>query len=78
MTRSSFKFFNIIPQNKVDVVPRSSLILPIHLGKAYMVSNGKLNYKVLVQADMLYYKFGDFVYTKKRCVYKNKKKKRKK
>jgi len=78
MTRSSFKFFNVISPYEVGVISRSSLILPIHLGKTYMISNGKLNYKVLVQADMLYYKFGDFVYTKKRCVYKNKKKKRKK
>lgn len=56
---------------------RSSTIISWCVGRLFFVYNGKSYYKVLVTPDMIGHKFGEFCLTKKRCVFRVKKKKKK-
>lgn len=57
---------------------RSSTIVPACLNKFFFVHTGQKYQKIYVTEEMIGYKFGEFSFTKKRCVFKNKKKKKKK
>jgi ribosomal protein S19 len=56
---------------------RECVFVPQLVGKTVQVYNGKEWYKVFVLTDILLYQFGKFVWTKKRCVFKKNKKKKK-
>jgi ribosomal protein S19 len=56
---------------------REFVFLPQLVGKNIFIYNGKDWYKVFVISDILLYQFGKFVWTKKRCVFKKNKKKKK-
>lgn len=57
---------------------KSSYILPVFLHKLIYVYNGKKYILLNITKGMIGHKSGDFIYTKKRCVYKVKKGKKKK
>lgn len=56
---------------------RKSVILPECVGFHFEVYNGKSFYSVVVTDDMVGHKFGEFSHTRKACVYKKNKKKKK-
>nr|YP_003434237.1 ribosomal protein S19 [Chattonella marina]BAI70584.1 ribosomal protein S19 [Chattonella marina] len=60
---------------KVKVFSRSSKILLHFLDKTFLVYNGHKFVHLLIKPEMIGHKFGEFVYTKKRVVFKSKKKK---
>jgi small subunit ribosomal protein S19 len=51
---------------------RSSTILPQLVGKQISVYNGKEYHKIQISSSMVGHKFGEFVSTRKRAVYKKK------
>ena len=56
---------------------RNSTIVSSFLDRIFYVYNGKIFLKILITIDKLGLKLGSFCYTKKRCVYRNKKKTKK-
>jgi ribosomal protein S19 len=56
---------------------RECVFTPQLIGKKVHIHNGKDWYKVFVIFDILFHQFGKFVWTKKRCIYKKNKKKKK-
>jgi ribosomal protein S19 len=59
------------------VVPKYTHIIPIMEGRTFLVHNGKKNSPVRVKKSMLGKVIGEYVQTKKRCVYRRKKNKNK-
>ncbi|KAI9326384.1 hypothetical protein BDR26DRAFT_877365 [Obelidium mucronatum] len=53
---------------------RASTILPSHIGRRFLVHNGKDYLPVLVTEQMVNRKLGEFAPTKKRAVYTKDKK----
>lgn len=51
---------------------RSITIIPQLIGKKLFIYNGKEYFSILVSAEMVGHKFGEFVGTRKRAVYKKK------
>lgn len=51
---------------------RSITIIPQLIGKKLFIYNGKEYFSVLVSPEMVGHKFGEFVGTRKRAVYKKK------
>lgn len=49
--------------NKI-YISRASTILPTHIGKTFDIHNGKRNIKVMILAEMVGHKFGEFAPTK--------------
>jgi len=56
---------------------RSSTIVPQLVGKKISVYNGKEYHNIQILVDMVGHKFGEFVGTRKRAVYKKKAAKKK-
>lgn len=79
ISNSLFKKLNATDLNEVVLTwSRASTILPMFVGRKVDVYNGKQFYSLVVTPDMIGHKFGEFVRTKKVCVYKKNKKKQKK
>jgi small subunit ribosomal protein S19 len=89
MNRSIWKgpFVDIRTFNKLNylkktrpiyVRERNSTIVSSFLDRIFYIYNGKYYFKLLINKDHLGFKLGSFSYTKKRCIYKNKKKIKKK
>ena len=57
---------------------RATTIVHSFLDRIFYIYNGKQYFKLYVTKDHLGFKLGEFCYSKKRCVYKNKKKGKKK
>jgi len=90
MSRSLYKgvYLNnflkqLIVNNRVDSIreittrDRSNTITPQFVGKRIFVYNGKDYHSVMVTSDMIGHKFGEFVGTRKRAIYKKKAAKKK-
>lgn len=56
------------------MISRSSTILPKFINKTFEVHNGKKLNEIVVTEDMIGHKFGEFSPTRKRFVFKSKKK----
>lgn len=56
------------------IVKRNSEILPIFLGKSVKIHNGKTYNSVSITNEMIGHKFGEFSFTRKKNIYKKKKK----
>jgi len=56
---------------------RNSTIVSSFLDRTFYVYNGKIFFKIIITSDKLGFKLGSFCYTKKRCVYRKKKKTKK-
>nr|AVR57682.1 ribosomal protein S19 [Halamphora calidilacuna] len=59
------------------IVSRNSVILPTFIDKTFEVYNGKKFNEILVTEEMIGHKFGEFSATRKRFVFKDKKKTKK-
>ena len=55
------------------VYKKDKLITSIHLNKKFLIYNGKDFQKLIVSKDMLGYKFGEFVMTRKIVTFKKNK-----
>ncbi len=80
MKKSISKKAPIIPKRflrKILVVPRTKIITQKMIGKLYRVHNGK-TFSIIIATNLkLGTKFGEYVFTKKSCIHKKKKKKKK-
>lgn len=62
---------------KIPIVSRAKTITQKMVGKLYRVHNGKI-FSIIVATNLkLGTKFGEYVFTKKSCIHKIKKKKKK-
>ncbi len=52
------------------VYKKNKIITSIHLNKKFLIYNGKDFQKLIVSKDMLGYKFGEFVMTRKIVTFK--------
>lgn len=81
MNKSSWKspFINFSKKKEKHTsllfASRDSQIMPRFLGLTFKVHNGKMYKEVTVLEDMLYHKFGEFVFTRAKFNFKKKKKK---
>ena len=77
MPRSTWKgpFSECVPYKRKQIWSRRSMILPIHLGKEFLVHNGKSFVSVKVNENMCSRKFGEFAATRKKPSHKLNKKK---
>jgi len=75
---SSFMLLkNINQQLKKEILTksRSSVVLPIFVGKTLQIHNGKSYTKVIITEPMVGHKLGEFSPTRKRFSFKQKKQK---
>jgi ribosomal protein S19 len=72
--KNSLKNFQNLEINYTKIkIARNSVILPKFLKKTFEVHNGKQLNEILVNEEMIGYKFGEFVPTRKRFSFKKKK-----
>lgn len=57
------------------IYKRSLVILPSFEDKTFFIYNGKIFIQIRITKEMIGHKFGEFVFTKKKPVFKSKKKK---
>lgn len=62
---------------KNSIISRSSTIMPNFAGYKFKVHNGKSYVELLISKNMISHKFGEFVFTRTKYIFKNKKKKKK-
>lgn len=76
MSRSNFKgkFFkvNIKKKKWIKIYNKSFLILPEYINYSINIYNGKIFVKLKITIDMVGFKIGEFIYTKKRHIFKKK------
>ena len=85
MSRSKWKTpvlnFNTVNLKKKiiknDLINRSSKIVPNFLGNTFKIHNGKSFVELIVSKNMIGHKFGEFVFTRTKYIFKNKKNKKK-
>ena len=68
MARANWKgpyFKNQKENNCKNLVLRNSKIMPNFVGKTFFVHNGKLNLKIVILEEMVGFKFGEFIFTRK-------------
>jgi small subunit ribosomal protein S19 len=51
--------------NSLNTINRNTVILPQHVGKTITVHNGKDYVKLAILKEMIFYKLGEFVKTRK-------------
>nr|YP_009118125.1 ribosomal protein S19 [Stachyamoeba lipophora]AJF22933.1 ribosomal protein S19 [Stachyamoeba lipophora] len=84
----SASLMNIISKDNLSIVlkeknefhtkERDCVFVKPLIGKVVNIYNGKDWFRLVVSSDMLYQQFGKYSWSKKRCVYKSKSKKKKK
>jgi ribosomal protein S19 len=81
MTRSSWKG-PIVTEPKTmeggQMYSRNHVVMPSDIGKVVLIHNGKGLFQLTLNKYMLYRKLGTLAYTKKLCVFRSKKGKKKK
>ena len=82
MIRSTWKgpfshnsLHKIITGEKKLVWARNSMVLPLHIGKEFLIYNGKSWILLKVIEEMVGHKFGEFCSTRKKTIHKFQKKK---
>jgi ribosomal protein S19 len=66
---------NIIHNRRIiPIKDKSSVIFPEMINKEYKIYNGYQFKKLKILETMIGYKLGEFIFSKKRCVYRKKKK----
>lgn len=78
MSRSKYKgpFFKVNLLNKkkqFKLYNKNLIILPEHIHLFVKIYNGKNFINLKIIKEMIGYKFGEFIYTKKKHIYKKKK-----
>lgn len=79
MSRSNYKgpFFKVqLIKNKqyIKIYNKNLTILPEYLDSFVSIYNGKIFVNLKINQKMIGYKFGEFIYTRKKHIYKKKKK----
>jgi ribosomal protein S19 len=76
--KSPFFKYNLINNQKkwIKIFNKNLVIMPKDIDINYNIYNGKTFIKLKITKDMLGYKFGEFINTKKRNIYIKKKKKK--
>ena len=69
-----FNEFN--KKKKFFIFQRNSIIDPIFLGTKVAIYNGKIFINIFIDENKIGYKFGEFAFTRKKCVHKKKNKKK--
>ena len=59
-----------------EIKDRSLIILPCFEGETFFVYNGKIYVQLFIKKEMVGHKFGEFIFTTQRPVFKAKKKKK--
>jgi small subunit ribosomal protein S19 len=72
---SSIKLIKKTNQN--NQIARHSKIIPSYLGRSFKVHNGKNLVELVISEGMVGHKFGEFVFTRAKYVFKSKKVKKK-
>jgi small subunit ribosomal protein S19 len=68
-----FKLLYFLKKNQTMFLrSRSSIIFPLFVGNTFLVYNGKSFVHLFVNENMIGFKFGDFIITKKRIIHKKK------
>lgn len=62
-------YINTLVYNRTKI--RNLIILPNNVGKNFYVHNGKSYAKILITKEMIGYKFGEFVKTRKAFFFSN-------
>jgi small subunit ribosomal protein S19 len=75
-TKAPFFKYNLIRKKKnwIKIFNKNLTIMPQYIDYIYNIYNGKTFINIKVTKDMIGYKFGEFINTKKRHIYKKKKK----
>jgi ribosomal protein S19 len=60
---------------KINIATRNSNIVPTFVGQSFNIHNGKTYTKLTVTNEMIGHKFGEFSPTRKKFIFKKKKKK---
>jgi small subunit ribosomal protein S19 len=84
MSRSKWKgpFLNSqnraisIKKNNLEKISRNSFIVPNQIGKTLETHNGKSYSEITISKEMLGHEFGEFVFTRKKFIFKKKKSKK--
>lgn len=63
------------PAKKINIATRNSDIVPNFVGLSFNIHNGKTFTKLMVTNEMIGHKFGEFTPTRKKFIFKKKKKK---
>ena len=76
--KSPFFKYNLINNQKkwIKIFNKNLVIMPQDIDVNYNIYNGKNFIKLKITKDMLGYKFGEFINTKKKHIYKKLKKKK--
>lgn len=61
-----------ITVSSVTTMDRSSTIVPQLIGRKVLLYNGKAYHPIYITSDMIGHKFGEFVSTRKKAIYKRK------
>ena len=61
-------------KNKIPTISRKSYITPVLVGKIFKVHSGKSFSKITISKNMIGHKFGEFVATRAKFIFKKKKK----
>ena len=84
MSRSVWKTPIILNENFsrsnkiIKITKRNSIVSLKFLNKMVSIHNGKVFVNIFINKSKIGYRFGEFVYSRKYCIYKNKKNKKKK
>jgi ribosomal protein S19 len=84
MSRSKWKgpFLNIkekTSQHKnknSETIDKNSFIVPKFINKTFKLHNGKIYSEIEISKEMIGHKFGEFVFTRKKFLFKKKKSKK--
>ena len=77
--KSPFFKYNLTNNNQnkwIKIFNKNLIIMPKDIDCIYNIYNGQIFIKIKIIKDMIGYKFGEFINTKKRYIYKKAKKKR--
>jgi ribosomal protein S19 len=75
--KAPFFKYNLVNNQKkwIQIFNKNLVIMPEYVSYIYNIYNGKTFIKIQITKDMVGYKFGEFINTRKRYIYKKKKKK---
>jgi ribosomal protein S19 len=75
--KAPFFKYNLVNNQKkwIQIFNKNLVIMPEYVNYIYNIYNGKTFIKIQITKDMVGYKFGEFINTRKRYIYKKKKKK---
>lgn len=65
-----------VKHKQIKIYERNSVITSDFLDKKVKIYNGKIFISVFIDDSKLGFKFGEFAYTRKRCIHKSKVKKK--